>query len=121
MRQQGRDRHARRLPGYAAARAAWLHDLKRDPTPNRIRRFGQALVLARELPPWVGHLHAHFLHTPPPRLKRAFTLTGISLGPEIWEKRRLRRSRQKQFRICLTSSGFTRANSSCAGFLQGTA
>ena len=32
--------------------------------PNRIRRFGQALVLAAELPPEIGHLHAHFLHTP---------------------------------------------------------
>ena len=43
-------RRARRLPGYRAARRAWLADLRRDPTPNRIRRFGQALVLAAELP-----------------------------------------------------------------------
>src|SRR5690242_16380960 len=42
-------RRARRLPGYPAARRAWLVDLLRDPTPNRIRRFGQALVLAAEL------------------------------------------------------------------------
>src|SRR6516164_3690836 len=32
--------HSRRLPSFAAARAAWLADLWRDPTPNRIRRFG---------------------------------------------------------------------------------
>ncbi|HTT80630.1 MAG TPA: glycosyltransferase family 4 protein [Stellaceae bacterium] len=57
-------RRARRLPGYAAARRVWLRDLARDPTPNRIRRFGQALVLAAGLPPEVGRLHAHFLHTP---------------------------------------------------------
>ena len=57
-------RRSRRLPGYARARAAWLADLKRDRTPNRARRFGQALVLADELDPWVGHIHAHFLHTP---------------------------------------------------------
>jgi len=38
--------HCRQLPGYRAARRAWLRDLRRDPTPNRIRRFGQALVLA---------------------------------------------------------------------------
>ena len=43
-------RRARRLPGYARARAAWLKDLRRDLTPNRGRRFGQALVLAAELP-----------------------------------------------------------------------
>jgi glycosyltransferase involved in cell wall biosynthesis len=57
-------RHARKLPGYKAARRAWLADLVRDPTPNRIRRFGQALVLAAELPADIGRLHAHFLHTP---------------------------------------------------------
>lgn len=57
-------RAARRLPGYRAARACWLRDLRRDPTPNRVRRFGQALVLAAELPAEVAHLHAHFLHTP---------------------------------------------------------
>jgi glycosyltransferase involved in cell wall biosynthesis len=55
---------ARRLQGYTTARLAWLADLARDPTPNRIRRFGQALVLAAELPADIGHLHAHFLHTP---------------------------------------------------------
>ena len=57
-------RRTRRLPGYARARAAWLADLKRDRTPNRARRFGQALVLAEELDPRIGHIHAHFLHTP---------------------------------------------------------
>src|SRR5579863_8388182 len=31
-------RRVRRLPNYAAARHAWLADLARDPTPNRIRR-----------------------------------------------------------------------------------
>ncbi|QLH39725.1 MAG: glycosyltransferase family 4 protein [Defluviicoccus sp.] len=57
-------RAARRLPGYSAARAAWLRDLRRDFTRNRARRFGQALVLAAELPTEIEHLHAHFLHTP---------------------------------------------------------
>ncbi len=57
-------RHSRRLPGYRRARRAWLADLVRDPTPNRVRRFGQALVLAAELPGDVARLHAHFLHTP---------------------------------------------------------
>lgn len=56
--------HARRLPGYAKARAAWLTDLRRDPTPNRVRRFGQALVLAAEMPGDVRHIYAHFIHTP---------------------------------------------------------
>jgi glycosyltransferase involved in cell wall biosynthesis len=54
----------RQLPGYRTARALWLGDLRRDRSPNRIRRFGQALVLAAELGDEVRHLHAHFLHTP---------------------------------------------------------
>jgi glycosyltransferase involved in cell wall biosynthesis len=57
-------RQARRLPGYRRAQAAWLDDLRRDPTPNRVRRFGQAMVLAAELPRDIDRLHAHFLHTP---------------------------------------------------------
>ena len=56
--------HERRKPRYRETRNTWLRDLRRDPTPNRVRRFGQALVLAAELPEDIGHLHAHFLHTP---------------------------------------------------------
>lgn len=55
---------ARRLPGYRKARQIWWRDLWRDPTPNRMRRFAQALVLARELGAEFSHLHGHFLHTP---------------------------------------------------------
>lgn len=67
----------RRRPSYRAARAAWLRDLARDPSPNRIRRFGQALVLARELPPGITHLHAHFLHTPASVARYCSVLTGL--------------------------------------------
>src|SRR5262249_4338394 len=69
-------RRARRLPGYGAARAAWLADLRRDPTPNRGRRFGQAIVLAAELPAGVERLHAHFLHTPASVARYAAIMTG---------------------------------------------
>ena len=37
-------RKARGLPGYAGARKKFLADLKRDPTVNRVRRWGQAPV-----------------------------------------------------------------------------
>ncbi|MGC2202254.1 MAG: glycosyltransferase family 4 protein [Stellaceae bacterium] len=70
--------HSRRLPGYSAARAAWLADLVRDPTPNRVRRFGQALVLATELPDDVHHLHAHFLHTPASVTRYTALIVGLS-------------------------------------------
>src|SRR5690349_6813921 len=54
----------RKTSNYKNSRNIWLRDLLRDPTPNRVRRFGQALVLADELPRDVKRLHAHFLHTP---------------------------------------------------------
>lgn len=57
-------RRVRRWPGYRACLGAWLRDLRRDPSLNRVRRFGQALVLADELDADIAHLHAHFLHTP---------------------------------------------------------
>jgi glycosyltransferase involved in cell wall biosynthesis len=67
----------RRQPRYREARRAWLKDLRRDLTPNRGRRFGQALVLAAEMPEDVGHLHAHFLHTPASVTRYAALLTGL--------------------------------------------
>jgi len=87
----------RRWPAYGRARAQWLRDLARDRTPNRVRRFGQALVLAHELDPDIGHLHAHFLHTPASVTRYAAILTGLPWScsahakdiwttPE-WEKR----------------------------------
>jgi glycosyltransferase involved in cell wall biosynthesis len=70
-------RRARRLQGYAAARRAWQRDLARDPTPNRIRRFGQACVLAAELPQEVRRIHAHFLHTPASVARYAALMRGL--------------------------------------------
>ena len=39
-------------------------DLCRDVTRNRLRRLGQACVLARELPADIDRLYVHYLHTP---------------------------------------------------------
>lgn len=52
-------------------------DLKRDLTPNRVRRFGQALVLADEWPADAHWLHAHFIHTPASVAGYASGLLGI--------------------------------------------
>ena len=54
----------RRHPGMAAALRAFWKDLRRDVTRNRLRRLGQAFVLAADLPGDVRRLHAHFIHTP---------------------------------------------------------
>lgn len=85
-------REARSLPGYLSARRAWLADLRRDPTRNRVRRFGQAVVLARELPRDVERLHAHFLHTPASVARYASLLTGLpwscsAHAKDIWTTR----------------------------------
>ena len=55
---------ALRRPGFGAVLRGFLRDLWRDPTPNRVRRLGQAAVLAAEWPEGAGWLHAHFIHTP---------------------------------------------------------
>jgi glycosyltransferase involved in cell wall biosynthesis len=79
----------RKNPRYREARNLWLRDLARDPTPNRMRRFGQALVLADELPKDVLRLHAHFLHTPASVTRYAAALlwlrwTGSAHAKDIW-------------------------------------
>jgi len=70
-------RWARRQPGYPAARAAFLADLRRDRTRNRVRRFGQACVLARELPGDIDRLHVHYLHTPCSVTRYAAPMRGL--------------------------------------------
>jgi len=79
----------RKKSRYRETRNLWLRDLARDPTPNRMRRFGQALVLADELPQDIGRLHAHFLHTPASVTRYAALLkglawTGSAHAKDIW-------------------------------------
>ena len=69
-------RRVRRWPRYGRTFRLWLRDLVRDPTRNRVRRFGQAIVMAYELPAEVAHIHAHFLHTPASVARYAAHLTG---------------------------------------------
>jgi glycosyltransferase involved in cell wall biosynthesis len=63
--------------------------LKRDRSRSRVRRFGQALVLAAEMPPEVTHLHAHFMHTPASVARyaarmRASTWSCSAHAKDIW-------------------------------------
>ena len=67
---------ARRLPGFSAAYRVWCTDLARDWTRNRARRFGQACVLATEMPDAVHGFYAHFLHTPSSVARYAAILSG---------------------------------------------
>jgi glycosyltransferase involved in cell wall biosynthesis len=70
-------RWAEQQSGFAMAWQAFRADLKRDPTVNRRRRFGQACVLAHELPGDVDWLHTHFLHTPASVTSYAALILGL--------------------------------------------
>jgi glycosyltransferase involved in cell wall biosynthesis len=72
--------HAVLRPGFLPLMKLFLKDVWRDRTRNRIRRLGQALVLARELDPGIAHLYAHFLHTPTSVARYAAVLTARSFS-----------------------------------------
>lgn len=69
--------HALRRPGLRALLGTAARDYRRDRTPNRLRRIGQACVLAREMPRDVKGLYAHFLHTPSSVARYAAILCGL--------------------------------------------
>lgn len=80
---------AMRLPGFRRAASAFLADLTRDITRNRVRRFGQAAVLATELPAGTRFLYVHFLHTPGSVARYASMMRGLGWGvsahaKDIW-------------------------------------
>jgi glycosyltransferase involved in cell wall biosynthesis len=81
-------RMARSRQFWRAARV-WLGDFRRDRTLNRIRRFGQAAVLAAELPAETRFLYAHFLHTPGSVARYTALMRNIGWGfsahaKDIW-------------------------------------
>ncbi len=82
--------HAVRLPGFRGALRLWFKDLLRDPTPNRVRRFGQAMVLAREASEDLRFVYAHFLHTPSSVALYASQMRSVAWGfsahaKDIWK------------------------------------
>ena len=81
--------HAVRRLNWWPTLKLFLCDLVRNPTPNRLRRLGQAFVLAREIDPAIGHMHVHFLHTPASVTRYAALLSGRSFSfsahaKDIW-------------------------------------
>jgi glycosyltransferase involved in cell wall biosynthesis len=84
-------------PGLLRLLPVFLRDLARDRTRNRWRRFGQACVMAHELPRDITHLHVHYLHTPASVIRYAALLGGLTWSfsahakdiwtTEDWEKR----------------------------------
>ncbi len=105
---------ARALPGFRQARAVWWRDLIRDPTANRVRRFGQACVLAAELPSDIEHIHAHFLHTPASVARYAAKMRGLpwsvsAHAVDIWTSRQWeKREKLEDAAFCATCTGVGR-------------
>ncbi len=69
--------------------AAFGRDLWRDPTRNRVRRLGQALVLACELPADIACLYVHYLHTPASVARYTAAMRGLPFAisahaKDIW-------------------------------------
>ncbi len=67
----------RKNTGYKLAFSNWLRDLRLDFSPNRFRRFGQAVVLAAEFPDDCRLIYSHFIHTPSSVAKYASDILGI--------------------------------------------
>lgn len=99
-------------------RALWtlMIDFWHDRTRNRIRRFGQAMVLAAEWPKDAQWLHAHFIHTPASVAAYASIITGIpwtgsAHAKDIWTSSdwELRRKlTQARWVVTCTMTGFER-------------
>ena len=106
------------LAGFWSVLRIWLGDLVRDLSLNRIRRFGQACVLAVELPRETRFLYAHFLHTPASVARYAAGMRGIKWGVSAhakdiwtipdWEKRE--KIKDAAFGVTCTASGAEHLN-----------
>lgn len=103
----------RRWPGYRAALRACQRDLRRDISRNRVRRFGQAMVLAAECPGDVKWLHAHFIHTPASVVRYAALMTGLGWScsahaKDIWTSQNWELSEklaEAQWTVTCTANG----------------
>lgn len=78
-----------RLPGFGRAWRAFRADLGSEFVAARVRRFGQACVLAQQMPSSVRHVYAHFAHSPASVSRYAALLRGIGFSisahaKDIW-------------------------------------
>ena len=75
--------------GFWKTLPVFFKDWVRDPSANRIRRWGQAMVLAHEYANDCDHIYAHFLHTPCSVARYAALISGKSFSisahaKDIW-------------------------------------
>lgn len=106
--------HALRRGHWWRLLPVFLRDLARDPSASRMRRLGQALVLAREVDPAIAHLHVHFLHTPASVTRYAALLSGRGFSfsahaKDIWttpEWERREKIADARFGVTCTRDGW---------------
>ncbi len=102
--------------GFWTSLRIWLKDLARERTRNRVRRFGQACVLAAELPRDTQALYAHFMHTPASVTRYAAIMRALPwsvsahakdiwTSPE-WEKREKLQASTYGAEFLATCTGF---------------
>lgn len=110
-------------PGLLSAIRVFIADYRRDASRNRIRRFGQALVLAAEWPAGASWMHAHFIHTPASVTAYASLLTGVpwtcsAHAKDIWttpERELADKLRQARWVVTCTQAGYQRLVQLAAG------
>jgi len=66
-----------RLPGFHRAWALLWRDLAKDPSRARVRRFGQACVLANSIQSHARHIFCHFSHSPASVTRYAAAMLSI--------------------------------------------
>ena len=101
-------------PGLLSTIRAFLSDFRRDPSRNRVRRLGQALVLAAEWPLGASWLHAHFIHTPASVTAYASMITGVpwtcsAHAKDIWttpEHELVSKLRMARWVVTCTRAGY---------------
>jgi glycosyltransferase involved in cell wall biosynthesis len=116
-------RAAWRMPGFSSAWRTFRSDLTRDLSRNRVRRFGQACVLAAELPPETLHLHAHFIHTPASVARYAAAIRKITFSvsahaKDIWttpDWDLADKLREAEFTCTCNAAGAVRLNGLASG------
>lgn len=102
------------LGGFWSSAGHFIKDFCRDPTRNRIRRFGQALVLSHERDRRCQWLYAHFMHTPASVASYASTLTGLpwsisAHAKDIWtlqEWEKKQKLRSVRWLVTCTASNY---------------
>lgn len=110
-------------PGFGAALGQFWRDLRRDMTRNRVRRFGQAAVLAAEWPGASRWLHVHFIHTPASVASYTSQMTGIpwtvsAHAKDIWTSEDWDLSEKLQradWVVTCTGVGYEKLNSLAGG------